>query len=163
MSASLRPLSACTLPFEAHLDELRVPVQRAKVEVHTEVDCRAAVLFLVPGTSPAMVFEDDAPFFPVEDGGKVRLVRRAAVVMLVLDVEDAVPEWVAQLGVGQHARWIAVHLRCGKVVTGALMAFSKTARTLDLVNERVKSLALHGDGKIQYVAKSHIVRIEELS
>jgi hypothetical protein len=146
-------------------DELRVPVQRAQVEVRTDRDQRSAVIFLAPESSPKDFFEDEAPFFPAEESGKVRLYARASVVSLVADIADTVPESAAALGVAHAGRLVTVHLRNGQVVVGALMSFATRAtrmRTLDLINQPRKSFAVHADGKVHHIAKAHVERIEEL-
>lgn len=147
---------------QSHFEQLRVPVQRTRVEVYTERERRTAIIFLAPDCAPEDVFEGDSPFFPAEEGGIVRIYARSSVVSLVVDVTDGPLESLAMLGVVYAARKIAVHLRNGKVVTGSLMSLSGYARTLDLVNHPSKSFAVHAAGKIHHIAKAHVERIEEL-
>jgi hypothetical protein len=144
------------------VDELRIPVQRARVEVHTECDRCAAVLFVAPGARLEAFFEDDRPFFPAEDDGDVRFYARASIVKLVADAQDLAPTSLASLGVVHHPRAVAVHLSTGEVLTGALMSHSDHARTLDLLNQGAKSFAIHTTGKIHHVAKVYVQRVEEL-
>lgn len=152
---------------QSHIEDLRVPVRRARVEVHTELERRSAVIFLAPDTAPEDVFDGSAPFFPAEEGGAIRLYARSSVISVVVDDADACPiaafASLTMLGVMQERRSVAVHLRNGKVITGAIMLPSPFMRTLDLVNEPSKSLALHAQGKVHYVAKAYIERIEEMS
>jgi hypothetical protein len=147
---------------ESHFEQLRVPVQRARVEFYTERERRAAVIFLAPDCAPEDIFEADTPFFPAEEGGVVRIFARSSVVSLVVDQSDAAPESLAMLGVVYATRSIAVYLRNGKVVTGTLTSLSGFSRTLDLVNQASKSFAVRAGGKIHHIAKAHVERIEEL-
>jgi hypothetical protein len=147
---------------DSHIEELRIPVQRARVEVHTERERRAVVLFVPPGGSPEDVFEDDAPFFPAEDGGSVRLYARSSIVSLVTEARDVALPSLATLGVAYHGRQIAVFLTTGEVLSGALMSLSGRARTLDLLNQPAKSFAVHTNGKVIHVAKRYVQRIEEV-
>ena len=147
---------------QSHFEQLRVPVQRAHVEVYTERERRTAVIFLAPDLAPEDVFEAETPFFPAEECGVIRIFARSSVVSLVVDVSHAPPESLATLGVALATRKIAVHLRNGKVVTGALTSLSPFARTLDLVNQPQKSFAVRSGYKIHHIAKAHVERIEEL-
>lgn len=151
---------------QSHIEDLRVPVRRARVEVHTELERRSAVIFLAPDTAPEDVFEGEAPFFPAEEGGSIRLYARASVMSVVVDDADACPiaafASLTMLGSVQERRPVAVHLRNGKVITGAIMVPSLFKRTLDLVNEPSKSLAVRSHGRVHYVAKAYIERIEEV-
>jgi len=146
----------------SHFEQLRVPVQRAYVEVYTERERRTAVIFLAPDCAPEDLFEADTAFFPAEEGGTVRLFARSSVVSLVVDVSHAPLESLATLGVVYAMRKIAVYLRNGKVVTGALTSLSAFTRTLDLVNQPQKSFAIRSGNKIHHIAKAHVERIEEL-
>ncbi len=148
---------------QSHFEQLRVPVRRARVEVYTERERRTAVIFLAPDCAPEDIFEADAPFFPAEEAGVVRIFARSSVVSLVVDLDDAAPETLALLGVVYSSRSIAVTLRNGKVVTGTLTSLSGLSRTLDLVNHPAKSFAVHAGGQIHHIAKAHVERIEELS
>lgn len=144
-----------------------MPVQRAQVEVHTARDCRDAVIFLAPDDSPTDFFEDERAFFPAEEAGRIRLYARASVVSLVVALVDTVPrESAALLGVHHERRPIAVYLRNGSVVVGALLISSHAQpsrmRTLDLFNEPTKSFAVQCEGKIHHIAKAHVERVEEL-
>lgn len=147
---------------ESHIAELRVPVQRARVEMHTEHDRRTTVIFLAPDCRAEDIFESDTPFFPAEDGGSIRLYARSSVVSVVLDAGEAAPESLALLGVSYHVRTVAVYLRNGKMVIGQLRSLSAHTRTLDLMNMPARSFAVHADGKIHHMAKAHVERIEEL-
>ncbi len=147
---------------QSHFEQLRVPVQRAHVEVYTERERRTAVIFLAPDLSPEDIFEAETPFFPAEEGGVVRIFARSSVVSLVVDVTHAPLELLATLGVVYATRKVAVYLRNGKVVTGALTSLSAFTRTLDLVNGPLKSFAIRSGDKIHHIAKAHVERIEEL-
>jgi hypothetical protein len=147
---------------DSPIEELRIPVQRARVEVHTERDRRTVVLFVAPGASLEDLFEDAAPFFPAEDDGSIRLYARSSIVKVVSEARDVAPPSLAALGVAYHGRTIAVYLANGEVLTGALMSLSGNARTLDLLNQSAKSFALHANGKVHHVAKVYVQRIEEL-
>jgi hypothetical protein len=147
---------------QSYFEQLRVPVQRARVEFYIERERRAAVIFLAPDCVPQDIFEADTPFFPAEEGGVVRIFARSSVVSLVVDARDAAPESLANLGVVYATRPIAVYLRNGKVVTGTLTSLSGFSRTLDLVNQPPKSFAVRSGGKIHHIAKAHVTRIEEL-
>ena len=146
----------------SHIDELRVPVQRAEVEVHTAGGRRHAAIFLAPHASPEDVFEDELPFFPAEEGGKIRFYARSSLVSLAIGAGDAPPASLAALGVLYQARRIAVTFCTGEVLQGTLMSPSGLTRTLDLVNQDGMSFAVHAEGKIHYVAKAHVQSIEEL-
>ena len=147
---------------QSQIEQLRVPVQRAHVEVYTERERRTAVIFLAPDLSPEDVFEAETPFFPAEEGGVVRIFARSSVVSLVVDVSHAPLESLATLGIVYATRRVAVHLRNGKVVTGKLTSLSAAVRTLDLVNQPQKSFAIRSGDKIHHIAKAHVERIEEL-
>lgn len=125
----------------------------------TEREERAAVIFLAPDTSPEELFEQDAPFFPAEEDGAVRLFARASIVSIVVD--EAAPASLSVLGIPFEERSVAVHLRNGKVITGNVKSIGR-ARTLDLVNQPARSFAVHAEGKVHHVAKAHIEHIEEL-
>lgn len=146
----------------SHIEQLRVPVRRTLVEVHTARERRRGFIFLPAESCPEDLFEDEAPFFPAEENGKIRLYARASVVSLVVDETDAAPGSLAQLGLVYESRPLAVHLRGGQCLTGVLMSSSRPSRTLDLVNQRARSIALHAHGKVHHVAKAHIECIEEL-
>lgn len=92
----------------------------------------------------------DTPFFPAEEGGVVRIFARSSVVSLVVDVSNAPLESLAMLGVVYATRNVAVYLRNGKVVTGALTSLSGLSRTLDLVNHPPKSFAIRAGTKIHH-------------
>ena len=147
---------------ESHSEQLRVPVQRAHVEVYTEREHRTAVIFLAPDCAPEDIFEAEPPFFPAEEEGIVRIFARSSVVSLVVDASDAAPESLAMAGVVYATRPIAVYLRNGKVVIGVLTSPSGLSRTLDLLNQPSKSFAVREGGKVHYIAKTHVERIEEL-
>jgi hypothetical protein len=147
---------------ESHIEQLRVPVRRAQVEVYTERERRTAVLFLAPDCAPEEVFEAPAPFFPAEEGGMVRIFARSSVVSLVVDACEATPGSLAGAGVVYVPRSIAVTLRNGQVVTGALTSLSLLSRTLDLVNQAPKSFAVRVGDRVHHIAKAHVDRIEEL-
>ncbi len=136
-----------------------MPVRRAEVGFHTERDERAVVVFLAPGSSPEDLFEQEAPFFPAEEDGVVRLFARSSVVSVV--VEEPAPESVSELGIPYDMRSVAVHLRNGKVITGTVRSLGRT-RTLDLLNQPSKSFAVCSEGKVHHVAKAHVEHIVEL-
>jgi len=48
------------------------------------------------------------------------------------------------------------------VVIGVLTSPSGLSRTLDLLNQPSKSFAVREGGKVHYIAKTHVERIEEL-
>jgi hypothetical protein len=147
---------------QSHFEQLRVPVQRAHVEVYTERERRTAVIFLAPDCAPEDIFEAETPFFPAEEGGVVRIFARSSVVSLVVDLTNAPLESLAMLGVVYATRRVAVYLRNGKVVTGVLTSLSGLSRTLDLVNQSPKSFAVRAGTKIHHIAKAYVERIEEL-
>lgn len=147
---------------DSHIEQLRVPVRRARVDVYTERERRTAILFLAPDCAPEDIFEASTPFFPADEGGVVRIFARSSVVSLVVDARDEAPESLASAGVVYVARSIAVTLRNGKVVTGALTSPSMLTRTLDLVNQTPKSFAVRVGDQVHHIAKAHVDRIEEL-
>ena len=134
---------------------LRVPVRRMNLELHTVSGRCAAVIFLPAELSPQAVFEDDAPFFPTEEAGKVRLHARAAIVRLVLDAEPH------ESG-DEHDVAIAVHLHDGSTITGELRSTAGLPRTVDILNQPSKSFAVRAGGKIHHIAKAHVAHVEEL-
>lgn len=136
-----------------------MPVRRAEVEVHTEREERAVVLFLAPGSAPEDLFEQDAPFFPAEHDGVVKLFARASVMSIVAD--EGPPEALSELGIPFDTRTVTVHLRSGKALTGTIRSIGRT-RTLDLLNQPAKSFALSVEGKVHHVAKAHVEHIVEL-
>jgi hypothetical protein len=139
-----------------------VPVQRATVEVHTRRGLHVAVLFLRPDCDPQDLFEDDAPFFPADEAGTIRLFARASVVDIVVDASDEAPESLAALGVPYVVRNVAVHLEHGATIVGSIRSPGNPTRTLDLVNERRRSFAVYAGGKVHHVAKAHVEPIEEM-
>ena len=139
-----------------------MPVRRAEVEVHTERGWQRAAIFLAPHCSPADFFEEEAPFFPAEEDGKIRLYARSSLVSLAIEAGDDAPESLAALGVAYEARPVAVHFRTGEVLKGVLMSLSGLTRTLDLVNESSRSFVVHAGGRIHHVSKAHVHCIEEL-
>lgn len=147
---------------QSHFEQLRVPVLRAHVDVYTERERRTAVIFLAPDCAPEDIFEAATPFFPAEEGGIVRIFARSSVVSLVVEASDAAPESLAMAGVVYASRPIAVYLRNGKVVTGALTSLSGLSRTLDLLNQPQKSFAIRDGRNVHHIAKAHVERIEEL-
>ena len=146
----------------SHLDDFRVPVQRTVVEIHTAHERSTAVIFLPPQRSLEDFFEETAPFFPAECEGTIRLYARSSVISLVVDEVHATPESLAALGVVHPERSIMVHLRDGSVLTGSLMSLCGAPRTVDFVNQRAKSFALHTGFRVHHVAKTHVERMEEV-
>jgi hypothetical protein len=147
----------------AHLDELRVPVQRTRVEVLTELGRSAGHIFLPPDESPENLLEEEKPFFPVELNGAIRLYARCAVMTLTVDWKaDPAAEALAELGVPCVVRSVAVHLRGGSVLTGNVTSMTGRMRTLDILNQPARSFAVHADGQIHYVVKAHVERVEEV-
>lgn len=143
-------------------EQLRVPVRRTRVEIHTARERRAAILFLAPECSAQDLFEEDSPFFPAETGGAVRLYARSSIVSLVVEDGDVAPGSLEALGVPCQPRAVAVHLRGGETVTGVVMSVAGLARTLDLLNQPARSFAVHAGGKVHLVAKAYVEHIEEL-
>lgn len=141
--------------------ELRVPVERIAVELHTELDRYAAVVFLSPGMQPVDLFDGSEPFFPAEENGKIRLFARASLSRVVVDAGDSTPASLAALGVPYDARGVLVRFRSGRVLTGTMLSTGST-RTLDVLNQREKSFPVHADGKIHHVAKEHVAWVQEL-
>lgn len=131
------------------------------MELYTDREPRPAIIFLAPGCAPEHVFEGDEPFFPAEEAGAIRLYARSSVVSLVMAAREAPPDDLAVLRGSQPARSIAVHLRNGNVLTGALRSPGVAVRTLDFVNDRAKSFAVHTRDHVYHVAKAHVERIEE--
>lgn len=142
--------------------ELRVPVERAAVEVHTSRGPHVATLFLPPDCGPEDVFEGHSPFFPADEGGVIRLFARSSVMTIVIDAVDAIPESLATLGVPYLSRNVAVHLENGTTIRGSIRTPGTPTRTLDLLNQTPRSFAVHVEGKIHHVAKAHVEHIEEL-
>lgn len=149
----------------AVFEELRVPVERVAVELHTELDRYATVVFLSPGTNPVELFDGTEPFFAAEENGKVRFFARASLSRIVVDGGEAAPASLEKLGVSYESRGVLVRFRSGRVLTGLVMSMSgdgRGPRTLDMLNERAKSFAVHADGKIHHVAKEHVAWVQEL-
>ncbi len=147
--------------FDACLDELRVPVNRVRVEVHTELERRMATLFLAPGSTLADVLEGEGAFFPAEDeGGSIRLYARASVTALVEVATDVSAASFTVLGPGYQTRFVAVHMRGGTTLRGRISLYG-LSRTLDLLNQPAKTFMLHADLRLHHVVKAHVVRIEE--
>lgn len=150
-------------------DELRVPVDRRAVELYTELDRYASVVFLAPGTRPEELFCGDDPFFPAEENGKVRLFARAALVRVVEAAGDGAPASLAALGIPYDAHGVVVRFRSGRVLTGLVMSLSadirgaRSRRMLDVVNEQGASFSVHADGRVHHVAKAHVAWIQELA
>jgi hypothetical protein len=130
--------------------------------VRTRRGLHLAVLFLPPDRSPKDLFENDAPFFPADEAGAIKLFARASVVSIVIEATDDAPESLAALGVPYVTRNIAVHFESGETITGALRSLGGPTRTLDLLNDGERSFAVHAGSKIHHVAKAHVDHIEEL-
>jgi hypothetical protein len=163
-SDSARPWIRKVLHHLSSAEALRVPVERARVEIRTDEGRRDGVIFLTPGASPSDLFEEEGPFFPAQVGEAVLLISRAAVVILAVDVESAQLDRgsLADLGVEYELRQLVVKLRSGDIVRGNVLSLSPSMRTLDLLNQPAKSFALHVDGKVLHIAKAHIAEVEEL-
>lgn len=129
--------------------------------LHTEQDERKAVVFLAPDASPEDLFDQEAPFFPTEQDGVVRLFARASIVSVVVDADEDGPDALSDVGIAYERRSVAVHLRNGSVVTGSVMSVGRT-RTLDVLNQPARSFAVHAEGKVHHVAKAHVQHVEEL-
>jgi hypothetical protein len=146
--------------FQA-MDELRVPVHRVQVEVHTDLEHRPATVFLAPGSSLEDILEGEGAFFPTEEeGGGIRLYARAAVVAFVEPASEVTQGAFAVLGPGYQTRFVAVHFRNGRVVRGGVSLYG-LARTLDLLNRPAKTFVLYADLRLYHIVKAHISRVEE--
>lgn len=143
------------------IEDFRVPVQRTEVVVLTELGERKAVLFVAPGSSPQDLFEQDATFFPAEEGGSVRLYAREAVMVLSVAVDQTEVEPLSVLGIPFDKRAIVVHLRNGSRVSGVVRTVGRT-RMLDVLNQPNKSFAVHSDGEVHHVAKAFVDNIMEV-
>ena len=140
---------------------LRVPVRRAEVEIRTERERAKAVIFLPPELSLEELFEDDAPFFPADIGGKIRFIARASVVTVSVEVDDAPPESVETLGVPFETRAIDVRFKSGDSLSGTFTCAMGITRTLDFLNQRGKTFKLREGGRIHHIAKAHVEHISE--
>lgn len=148
--------------MELQDQELRVPIQRVRAEVHTEREHVAATLFLAPLATIEEVFEEDAAFVPTEVDGQTRLLARSSIVALAVD-DESIPRSLAALGVTYAMRPVAVRLRNGGVLEGSIVLSATLRRTLDVLNESAKSFALHAGGRVFHVAKAHVARVEEVA
>ena len=147
--------------IESKSQMLRVPVRRAEVEIRTDRERANAVIFLPPEFSLEDLFEDDAPFFPADIGGKIRFIARASVVSVSVEADDAPPESVEVLGVPFETRAIDVRLANGESLAGTLTCAMGITRTLDFLNQRSRSFKLHEGGRVHHIAKAHVEHITE--
>lgn len=146
---------------QGQVEDFRVPVRRTHVEVRTDRGSSDGYIFLPPDESPERLLEEDKPFFPVELGGTVRLYARAAVVSLTIESKgDPIIDSMAELGIPCEARSVVVHFRGGGELHGQVTSTGR-ARTLDLLNQPARTFAVHTDGKLHFVAKRHVERVEE--
>jgi hypothetical protein len=142
--------------------ELRVPIQRIRAEIHTELEHVAGTLLLPPLATIEEVFEEDAAFVPSEIDGQTRLLARSSIAAIAVE-GDAMAGSLAALGVTYAMRPVAVRLRSGGVLEGSLVLSPTLRRTLDVLNQSAKSFALHSAGRVFHVAKAHVVRVEEVA
>lgn len=142
--------------------ELRVPIQRIRAEVHTEREHVNATLFLAPLAKIEDVFEEESAFLPAEVDGQTRLLARASIAALAIE-DDTIPGSLAALGVTYAMRPVSVRLRSGGVLEGSVVLSATLRRTLDVLNQPAKSFAMHAGGRVFYVAKAHVARVEEVA
>lgn len=143
--------------------ELRVPIQRIRVEIHTEREHVAGTLLLPPLATIEDVFEEEAAFVPADVDGRTRLFARSSITAIGVDQPlDAAPDALATLGVAYELRGVAVRLRTGVVLEGTLVLSPTLRRTLDVLNQPAKSFPLHNSGKVLHVAKVHVINVEEV-
>lgn len=140
--------------------ELRVPIQRIHAEIHTERDEVSGHLLLQPLATVENVFDDEAPFVPVEIDGRARLLARTSIAVIVVD-EQMPTGTCATLRAISGCQTIVVRLTNGAVVEGNIMLSPMLQRTLDVLNQPTKSFAIHAQGKVLHIAKAHVLRVEE--
>lgn len=140
--------------------ELRVPIQRVRAEIHTEREQTNGHLLLAPLATIEEVFEDRAQFVPVEIDGRARLLSRASISLVVVD-EEPTSGTQRNLRVMYGFQAVVVRLTNGVVIEGNIVLSPTLRRTLDVLNESTKSFAVYGGGKVQHVAKAHVLRVEE--
>lgn len=142
--------------------ELRVPIQRIRAEIHTEREQVSGTLLLPPLTTVEEVFEEEAAFVPIDVAGQTRLLARSSIAAIVVE-DDGLPGSLASVGVTYAMRPVAVRLRSGGVLEGSLVLSPMLRRTLDVINQSSKSFALHAGGRVFHVAKAHVVAVEEVA
>lgn len=138
---------------------LRVPRDQTPVVLVLDDGQRAnAFLFVPPGTSILHTLENSGPFIPVSYSDGTKLVARASIACINVygRDENELP--------GEQQR-VLVRLRSGQLIKGELrwIAHSGYRRVLDHLNDNSTHVVLHDGEHINYIAKSHIVAVEELS
>jgi hypothetical protein len=139
---------------------LRVPRDQTPVVLLLDDGQRAnAFLFVPPGTSILHTLENSGPFIPVSYSDGTRLVARASIACINVygsRDENELP--------GEQQR-VVVRLRSGQLIKGELRWVAHTGyrRVLDHLNDASTHVVLHDADRINYIAKGHIMTIEESS
>jgi DNA-binding NtrC family response regulator len=144
----------------AHSNVLAVPIERVTALLVLNDGTRhEVVLPRGPGQLIEELFEDQAPFVPVNEGGKTRIYARSALACVtVRDAgeleDDALP---------RNRRSVRVQLLSGVVLDGELryVAVEGRGRVTDVLNESSSSFSLHSKETVHHIAKAHVLCIEE--
>ena len=136
---------------------LRVPRDQTPVILMLDDGQRAnAFLFVPPGTSILHTLENSGPFIPVSYSDGTKLVARASIACINVYGRDE-----SELPTEQQR--VIVRLRSGQLVKGELRWIAHTGyrRVLDHLNDASMHVVVYEAEHINYVAKSHIVAVEE--
>lgn len=139
---------------------LRVPRDQTPVVITLDDGERSgAMLFVPPGDSITRVVAETTPFVPVNFASGTRLVARTAIACITIHIIHARPD---DEPVTEHQR-VTIRVRGGFIVKGELRwaAPEHRSRTLDYLNEPASHLVLHEGEYISYIAKTHIISVEE--
>lgn len=144
--------------------ELTLPVEELPATVVlADGSCREAELFLAPGQDAEALLAGGQPFVRAAEDGAFRLYGREAIACVSVAVfrarragEDA--------GVPVRRQRVRVRLAGGAELRGELryLAPPERARPGDFLNEDCPTFALHDSDAIHFVAKRHVVAIEEI-
>ena len=143
--------------------DLRVPVERSRVEVLTADGVRhEVVVFHAPGVGLDSFVEAPEPFFPAHENDAFRMFARANIVALSVPLppeqvegDDALPK---------TRRTVRVHLLGNGIMVGEIryVAWEGASRPVDYLNEATRSFPLFTGERLFHVAKRHVSFVEEV-
>lgn len=143
--------------------DLRVPVERASVEVLT-VDGRrqALVVFQPPGQGLEYFVEAPEPFFPAHEDDRLLLFSRRNV--MVLSAPSRGSRFPGEDELPETRRRVRVWLGAGAVLEGEVrwIAYEGASRPIDHLNEPSKSFRLFAESTVHHVVKAHVRFVEEV-
>ncbi len=140
--------------------DFRTPVRRVAASVTFRGGVRCDVtLFFQPGDDVARLLAAPEPFLPIEQEGKVRLVARRTLAVVMTPAGQEFDEE------GTLTRRVTVTVRLigGGEVHGELAYGPRPGRprVLDFLNEPEATLRLWDAHGVHHIAKEHIDSVEE--